>query len=150
MVDVVWTIEQDEFIRSCRADGLSYYDIAAKLCRTANQVIGRAHRLGVPKGEHVIAEGKRANEAKRELTVELVEAIVAPPAPRREWRPKAYGPPAKCEWIDGDDHRERIARGEDPHCGERVVRGSFCAGHAERAYREPPPLKPRHARSRER
>lgn len=46
---------------------------------------------------------------------------------------------SSCCWIEGDDHIERLRRGEEVHCCRPVRRPGepYCAAHRARAYLVP-------------
>lgn len=51
----------------------------------------------------------------------------------------AVEPEPGCRWIEGDDHLDRIHRGEDIYCSAPVRRlgDSYCAAHWARVYIDP-------------
>jgi GcrA cell cycle regulator len=111
--------ERDEELRTLAAAGLSYYSIAGRMGLTANQVIGRAHRLALPaRGSPLkpAAERAPAPSCRRPMPARRsLSAVMARPSVRYR----------TCQHIAGEP-----AGRETLFCGDPTQPGSpYCAAH---------------------
>ena len=64
-----WTPERDALLRSEWALAARVVDIAYKMNLTRNQVIGRAHRLRLPRHAHACEKGAKWSKATRRASI---------------------------------------------------------------------------------
>lgn len=96
--------------------------IARELGVTKNAVIGRAHRLGLPKRPSPVRRGI----VKRPLSIAHVGSAPAP-----------IGSITDCKFIAADPHG-MFARGDNPFCGQPTLPGSaYCGVHHKICYVRP-------------
>jgi len=156
IADFEWTAERVADLRRLWGEGLSSGEIARRLGCSKNGVVGKVHRLNLPKRESPI--GRRGPRVDRPATVvalpttKRVLAIVHKAQAQhlnavREARggvktPYAMQPgfggggpvplPAflrACQWIEGDPREGATI------CGAKSEPGRpYCAAHAARAY----------------
>ena len=89
-------------------EGLSTSEIGNRLGVTKNAVVGKVHRLGLPKRNSPIP--KKPEPAK----VLRFETLA----------------PGQCSWPEGEPSTDGFRL-----CGEPIVEGKpYCASHCERAY----------------
>lgn len=151
----LWTFEHDETAKKMWAKGYTAAQIGAQLGRTRNSVIGRLHRLKVPKRDNELMD-KRArrypDQSKLEKrmrvafqrmrfaskpTRQIVFALHPHNNPHRE---KNVGLLAaefgQCREIVND-------RGDDGlavFCGEQTATGSFCPYHSYMNFNDTRPV----------
>jgi len=132
-----WTPERVEMLQELLPTGLSSAEIARKLGGglSRNAVIGKRNRLGLS------APG-RASAPKRAAATKVAK----PARPRMSVaKPLRPEPPhgaglatvmtltlSMCRWPIGDPSSPSFT-----FCGQRAERGSYCAGHAARAFVAP-------------
>ncbi|MFY7850906.1 MAG: GcrA family cell cycle regulator [Brevundimonas sp.] len=116
-----WTEEEDADLRKLAlTSGLSYGEIGKKLGRSKNQVVGRAHRLG-------IAKLRTAASSNAERFGAKVVTARAKPA-QVQLTPQRGG----CQWIDGHPMRgEPVLFCEKPATDGK---GPWCDEHRARVY----------------
>jgi len=118
-MSVEWTEERIEELSKLWAEGLSAAEIGKRLGITKNAVVGKVHRLGLP---------KRGSPIKRSATPK--------PRPKRK-EVKGGGTvtlqslkSGMCSWPTGEPGTPEFR-----FCGEETVSGKpYCATHCERAY----------------
>ena len=103
-----WTPERTAALKSLWGDGLSTREIGLKLGITKNAVVGKAHRLGLSKGNAPVA---------------------APPPVVRLVRLETLGA-GMCCWPDGEPGTPEFRFCGKPSLAEKP----YCAAHCERAY----------------
>jgi len=111
-----WTADLDAQLtrRWSDADRPSCAQIGRDLGLTKNQIIGRAHRIGLPKRESPVHTARRKRPLRFCHDGHLGNRV---------------GPITDCKFIAGDPHGA-AARGENPFCGEPSLPGScYCADH---------------------
>jgi GcrA cell cycle regulator len=136
-----WTDDRVQTLARLWRDGLSASQIARALAGgiSRNAVIGKAHRLGL---------NGRANPSPPDLRTSreprrTIRRVAAPIPPRRRPLTAASAPlptgggvtvvdvrRGQCRWPIGDPLADGLSL-----CGCAVVRGAYCAAHAEIAYR---------------
>jgi GcrA cell cycle regulator len=143
-----WTAERIEQLRNCVTSGLSCSQIAAEIGVTRNAVIGKIHRLGLSPGRPAApacscpprARPPRSSPQRQFLRLMFTQAPnvagaeAAPAAVESMQRCSLLDlAPGECRWPGGDPCKADFA-----YCGNRAVAGfSYCAGHAQMAYRAP-------------
>lgn len=123
--------EFDQRVADLWASGWPTRKIAQHLGVTVGVIVARRRRLGLPtRGTPIGAEAA----AKRRATKLAAEGATREREKRAEEKRKMIRkvsshlpPPLRCQWVDGD-HLHWT------HCDKPVVRGSYCAEHAARAY----------------
>ena len=117
-----WTQERIDLLTKLWAEGLSAADIGKQLDITKNSVVGKVHRLGLP---------------KRQSPIKRVENDDQPVAPKK--KAKAEAPKlitlatlkgGMCAWPQGEPGTP-----EFQFCGKQSVPGKpYCLDHCARAY----------------
>ena len=119
-----WTQDRIELLTKLWAEGLSAAEIGKKLDITKNSVVGKVHRLGLP---------KRQSPIKRASTTEAKPAA----APKKKAKPEepklitlATLKGSMCAWPEGEPGTP-----EFQFCGKPSVASKpYCAEHCARAY----------------
>ena len=116
-----WTPEEDAQLREYVLQvGLSYAEIGKLMKRTKNQVIGRAHRMGIAKQK--TAASPQAERFGAKVAKPRARPVYVPPAPQR----------GGCQWIDGHPIRgQPILFCEKPATDGQ---GPWCDEHRSRVY----------------
>jgi GcrA cell cycle regulator len=110
-----WTPTRISALIALWTEGLSTSEIGHRLGITKNAVVGKVHRLGLPK-RHT-SSARKAAEAIEPSTVIRLEGLKA----------------GMCSWPDGEPGTEGFR-----FCGEPAIEGRpYCAAHCERAYVHP-------------
>lgn len=136
-------------------EGLSTAEIGRRLDVTKNAVVGKVHRLGLPKRQSPIrgdagvkmASSVKSRPSEQPKTAPQPKKVIAAQAPAR---PKVASEPApsheheeigtvvslehlnhgQCSWPIGDPESEDFR-----FCGQKVVPGRpYCAYHCAKAY----------------
>lgn len=142
-----WTTERTNTLIALWNEGLSTAEIGRRLEITKNSVVGKVHRLGLPKRKSPIsartsASGGNASNASP-VPAKSAPASASVPAPAAASKsapaaPRSIGKkiplealrPGMCAWPEGDPSTEDFY-----FCGENVVEGKpYCAAHCARAY----------------
>ena len=135
-----WTPAALDQLRALAMAGRSYEFIAAQLGCTKNAVVGKAHRLGLPKRPSPIGASvvtgrpakarpapKPAAEARPKSEADRRAAMPTPPLARVT----APGAHRACQWIEGPPRGAATL-----FCGAATAPGSsFCAVHHARCWR---------------
>lgn len=97
-----------------------------------NAVIGKAHRIGLPKRQAVKRAAPEKMRAIKPARVPPPKPIVAPPVVRADGAPVTLLTVRECEcrFPVGPVPTD----GNMPVCGHAVARGAYCAGHAAITY----------------
>src|SRR3990167_410581 len=96
-----WTPQEDAILKKMRADGVSFGVIAKRIGRPRNALIGRAHRLGLPRGLRPKVRSQRTHAPWRPRLSALSKALRGPsrtPRPivkQREPEPAHNGAPVR-------------------------------------------------------
>jgi len=111
----VWTEERLGNLTRLWTDGLSITQIGLTIGLSRNAVVGKVHRMGLPKRQSPIVRSDKPVEPKRRKLSPLTAA---------DWDRN------KCCWPFGDP------KAADFHfCGEKIREGRpYCASHCEKAY----------------
>ena len=116
-VDVVsgWTEERLEQLTKLWSQGLSITQIGLKLGVTRNAVVGKVHRMGLPKRQSPIVRSGKPFESKRRKVLPLTFA---------NWDR------SKCSWPIGDPKSQDFK-----FCADKIVVGRpYCSVHCSQAY----------------
>jgi len=149
---VQWTKEEDDLLRKLHVElGLSASLVAEQIRgKTRNAVIGRIHRLGLPRRGQLSGPEQRRRVAKgRAKAVPgwvqrvdkktqpprlAVEPFVAPVTNETPMRTFADLQRGECHWPIGDPGTEAFG-----YCGCKSIPGqSYCENHRKRAYQPVP------------
>src|SRR5215469_11197917 len=139
MVDVIWTPAMVALLTERWADfSTSASDIASEIWRrhhvavTRNAVIGKAHRLHLPRRPARNVKHEKSERLKPKPRPWVVREMLplepmrqgdqtAPPAPGRYTLADLES--TNCRWIDGGFY-----------CGLPIVKGRYCERHADQSY----------------
>lgn len=121
-----WTPDHVKTLMALWAEGLPTLEIGRRLGVTKNSVVGKVHRLGLPKRQSPISSSPKPRIAR----VASQPTRTAPPPPSGKIITMGMLTAGMCNWPDGEP-------GEDDFrfCGEQVIEGKpYCQHHCERAY----------------
>ncbi len=113
-MNIDWTAERVGALIALWDEGITTSEIGRRLGVTKNAVVGKVHRLGLPKRQSPIqvrtAEAGEAGEAKI-VGLEMLR-------------------PGMCSWPDGDPAIEDLR-----FCGRPAIPDKpYCAAHCAKAY----------------
>jgi len=118
-----WTPKRVSALIALWQEGLATSEIGRRLGVTKNAVIGKVHRLGLPKRQSPIQS--REGEVVRRRKVRKTEAPAEGEVIRLDQL--SYG---MCSWPYGEPGTDEFR-----FCGRSVVPDKpYCAEHCERAY----------------
>ena len=124
-----WTKAEVEKLRTLRAQGMGYAEIAENVGRTEHACVAKADRIGM----RVHSPVRPAKSTKASLQYD--DILLAVPEGRSVVRLEDLTP-TSCRWPFGDPKSDQFG-----FCGCEVVEGRpYCAEHAQRAY-APLPMK---------
>ncbi len=116
----VWTEQRLEQLKSLWAKGLSISQIGAEIGVSRNAVVGKVHRMGLPKRQSPIMRSEKAPAVRP-------AAKTASPMTFEEWDR------SKCCWPIGDPKNDDFR-----FCGSRAEEGRpYCTEHCIVAYTTP-------------
>lgn len=142
----MWTDERVDQLQQLWLRGKSASEIAGYLgSTTRNAVIGKVHRLGLlgrsttsrtkpPKPQRTSPKLRKTPRVAPPSTLEAPTPL--PPARADDVARVAFqdlDEQKHCRWVCAEHVNNETAQ----YCGEQRVRGSYCAGHAARAYVDP-------------
>jgi len=111
----VWNDERLEKLKKFWEQGLSITQIGIRLGVTRNAVVGKVHRMGLPKRQSPIVRSDKPFEPKRRKLSPLTFA---------NWDRN------KCSWPIGDPRSPDFK-----FCGEPIEEGKpYCTAHCKMAY----------------
>ena len=125
-----WTPDRVKTLMALWAEGISTLEIGRRLGVTKNAVVGKVHRLGLPKRQSPINSSPRAPRAAK--PAEPTRAAPPPPsvplsADMVKMEELTSG---MCNWPEGEPGAEDFR-----FCGQPSVEGKpYCAAHCARAY----------------
>lgn len=118
-----WTPERVSSLMALWGEGVSTSEIGRRLGVTKNAVVGKVHRLGLPKRNSPI-------KAEKPETGGTVTPIAAAPVPSADAVQMDNLRPGMCRWPEGEPGTESFH-----FCGQPIVpEKPYCAHHCERAY----------------
>lgn len=148
MSTIEWTPERTNALMALWDEGLSTAEIGRRLGVTKNAVVGKVHRLGLPKRGSPInqertrtprtstprapAQRRAAPAAVHTKPKSAVPAVVVPVAPRKPAKLVSLSGLTSdmCSWPIGDPTSEDFA-----FCGHEAVPGKpYCLEHCGMAY----------------
>jgi GcrA cell cycle regulator len=136
---LTWTTERVVLLKNYVNAGLSCAQIAQEIGVSRNAVIGKINRLGLSRGRSAVTSRPREGASTRTPRVltqrralqalfasePVVEDVVsAEPCSLLDLGP------GKCRWPIGG-----VGISNFTFCGNTTAAGSYCAGHARKAYR---------------
>lgn len=155
---LAWSYSDRALLRVLWADGLTGTQIALRLDRTKNSVIGMAHRLkltarpsplpgGITRNHHKIRAPAITLAPLDSLaatgTIHIPTHSLAPrtapskrPATTKPEPVMVRRPQRMCEWLSGDDKRTWVRCSEPAEFGK-----PYCVRHRNMAYIKRSPLK---------
>lgn len=118
------------------ATGLSAQKIGLQMGNlTKNQIVGKAHRLGLPGRESPIQLKKYVKASVRnEVAKTATQAPAPPPRDRSRKRAPQSGIFMKCQFPKGDDPATMTFCGKQTIYGPDGRRSSYCEDHHKRCY----------------
>ena len=123
-----WTPDRVKTLMALWAEGISTLEIGRRLGVTKNSVVGKVHRLGLPKRQSPINSTPRSPRVAK-----LVQPIRPAPVaiPRAADMVKMEELTAgMCNWPEGEPGQDDLR-----FCGQPSVEGKpYCAHHCARAY----------------
>lgn len=134
--EINWTETMINRLTTLRATGASYNDIAKAMGISKNAAVGKAGRIGLgqegtrgcinPRDPNAPPNPQGRPHAPRVTLPALTGYVMPQPDPAAPQRVSR----GDCAWLDGqrDSYRQ---------CVEPAQRGSYCVGHAERAFLSP-------------
>lgn len=116
-MSVDWTPDRVNTLMALWGEGISTSEIGRRLGVTKNAVVGKVHRLGLPKRNSPIKSEAAKPVAKKE-------------APKSQAVAMDNLRPGMCRWPEGEPGTENFH-----FCGQPIVpEKPYCAHHCERAY----------------
>ncbi len=124
-----WTPDRVKTLMALWAEGISTLEIGRRLGVTKNAVVGKVHRLGLPKRQSPINSTPRAPRVAK--PAEPVRMKVQAPPPSVENMVKMEElTSGMCNWPEGEPGTEDFR-----FCGQNSLEGKpYCAAHCARAY----------------
>ena len=121
-----WTPDHIKTLMALWAEGLPTLEIGRRLGITKNSVVGKVHRLGLPKRQSPISSSPKARVVR--MPAALTRS--APPPPSGKIITMEMLTTGMCNWPDGEPGQDDFR-----FCGEKIVEGKpYCQHHCERAY----------------
>ncbi|MBL6932612.1 MAG: global cell cycle regulator GcrA-like protein [Rhodospirillales bacterium] len=123
-----WTPDRVKTLMALWTEGISTLEIGRRLGVTKNSVVGKVHRLGLPKRQSPINSTPRTPRvAKLNVPVRLMTPSVPASADMVKMEELTSG---MCNWPEGEPGSENFR-----FCGQPSLEGKpYCAGHCARAY----------------
>lgn len=124
----LWSPDRDALLARLWSEGMTAAKIAEAIgMPSKNSIVGRAHRLKLPKRPSPIRRDKL------KLTPRRPRAPVAKPAPAGP----ILSETAACQWIESEPSRDDACK-----CGAPAIVGKpYCPSHQARAYIKPDSAK---------
>ncbi|NQV47500.1 MAG: global cell cycle regulator GcrA-like protein [Rhodospirillaceae bacterium] len=125
-----WTPDRIKTLMALWAEGIPTLEIGRRLGVTKNAVVGKVHRLRLPKRQSPISKSPRTRSSRPNAEMVRLARPAPPPPPKGEMISMEMLRPGMCNWPEGEPEAEDFR-----FCGDRVVEGKpYCAHHCERAY----------------
>ena len=147
---IEWTPARISTLIALWTEGISTIEIGRRLDVTKNAVVGKVHRLGLPKRVSPIGSKSRERKpaaarsettARKSAAVKTAVALSQQPKPVAASEPVPMSNPVSmeklsggmCSWPEGEPGKD------DFHfCGAPVLEGKpYCVSHCARAYVRP-------------
>lgn len=126
-----WTPDRVKTLMALWAEGISTLEIGRRLGVTKNAVVGKVHRLGLPKRQSPINSAPRTPRASNKSSEPVRMAPPPPSVPITADMVKMEElTSGMCNWPEGEPGTDDFR-----FCGQQVVEGKpYCAAHCARAY----------------
>ncbi len=123
-----WTPDRVKTLMALWAEGISTLEIGRRLGVTKNSVVGKVHRLGLPKRQSPINSTPRTPRVSKPAEpVRLKPQPIPISADMVKMEELTSG---MCNWPEGEPGSEDFR-----FCGQPSLEGKpYCAGHCARAY----------------
>lgn len=123
-----WTPDRIKTLMALWAEGVSTLEIGRRLGVTKNSVVGKVHRLGLPKRQSPINSSPRTPRvAKIAVPIRVTPQTVPISADMVKMEELTAG---MCKWPEGEPDQEDFR-----FCGQPAIEGKpYCAVHCARAY----------------
>lgn len=129
-----WSAEEDARLRRLwdqRDPQLSTRVIGLAMGRSKSSVVGRSHRLHLPKRPSPILRGiphSYSEKKDRSRPVVTLPSLAVEGTQRPKTPDRPYSPFKACQWIDGEERPYRFT------CSEPAYIGAWCRHHRARVY----------------
>jgi len=126
---IEWTPDRVKTLMALWAEGVSTLEIGRRLGITKNAVVGKVHRLGLPKRQSPINSTPRTPCASKPAgPVRLKPQYTVPPT--KDMVKMEELSSGMCNWPEGEPGTEDFR-----FCGQQSLEGRpYCAAHCARAY----------------
>ena len=123
-----WTPDRIKTLMALWAEGISTLEIGRRLGVTKNSVVGKVHRLGLPKRQSPISSSPRTPRiAKPTVPIRIKPQTVPISVNMVKMEKLTTG---MCKWPEGEPGHEDFR-----FCGQPALEGKpYCAAHCARAY----------------
>ena len=123
-----WTPDRVKTLMALWAEGISTLEIGRRLGVTKHSVVGKVHRLGLPKRQSPINSSTRTPRASKSTEPVRIKPKAVPiTADMVKMEDLTAG---MCNWPEGEPGHEDFRL-----CGQPAVEGKpYCAAHCDRAY----------------
>ena len=123
-----WTPDRIKTLMALWAEGVSTLEIGRRLGVTKNSVVGKVHRLGLPKRQSPISSSPRTPRViKTAAPISIKPQAVPISADMVKMEELTTG---MCKWPEGEPDHEDFR-----FCGLPAIEGKpYCAAHCARAY----------------
>jgi len=123
-----WTPDRVKTLMALWAEGIPTLEIGRRLGVTKNSVVGKVHRLCLPKRQSPINATPRTPRVAKLPTLVRMATLSVPP--RTDMVKMEDLTSGMCNWPEGEPGKEDLR-----FCGQPSVEGKpYCAGHCARAY----------------
>jgi len=143
VTSAIWPDEHRRILLEMHEKGATILDIAIKLNRTKNSIVGYIHRAGLsntrPK-KTVVKIQRKPQTIQKNLDNFLAQPIVEVQPPKQTTGVLfVYTNNCQCKWVQGEPNAENTRV-----CGKRSMAGkSWCAEHFALVYNKQPVLNMR-------
>ncbi len=125
-----WTPDRVKTLMALWAEGVSTLEIGRRLGVTKNAVVGKVHRLGLPKRQSPISSAPRAPRAAKPTEPPKPKVEEAPLPDTADMVKMEELTSGMCNWPEGEPGTDDFR-----FCGQQVLEGKpYCAAHCARAY----------------
>jgi len=123
-----WTPDRIKILMALWAEGISTLEIGRRLGVTKNSVVGKVHRLGLPKRQSPISSSPRTPRVTKPTTPIRIRPQTVPISANMVKMEKLTT--GMCKWPEGEPGHEDFR-----FCGQPAIENKpYCATHCARAY----------------
>ena len=123
-----WTPDRIKILMALWAEGISTLEIGRRLGVTKNSVVGKVHRLGLPKRQSPISSSPRTPRVTKPTTPIRIRPQTVPISANMVKMEKLTT--GMCKWPEGEPGHEDFR-----FCGQPAIENKpYCAIHCARAY----------------